>query len=275
VTIPLMNEFAKARDLSGFIRHWYAQLVEFERLRKEFRLFSMAIFSAWEDDSIQLELSKMLEPSLTVQQIVQLLDWLSAEVEVNPDSVCVILEAIAVSITHEDVIDAVGLRLYHIMFDDEVSAKLDRRYEWRSWRLLSRALSWTEGDGLKQLSELWLENKRPFNALSGKSGVNGLLKIVDGNTVELETLEVLRFVCAAWNKSEKGSRLRDLATKPMLKFLQSLARDIEVFPRDLQSGKELGEELCGSEMNTLYRGVGWMIWSFVRCIFVEYPKVLQ
>jgi nucleolar pre-ribosomal-associated protein 2 len=275
VTIPLMKEFAKARDLSGFIHHWYSQLVQFEKLRKEARLFSMSLFSAWEDDALQLELSKLLEPSLTVQQIVQLLDWLSSEVKTNPDSVCVILEAIAGSITHEDVIDVVGLRLYYIMFNDEVSDKLDGRYEWRSWRILSRTLSWIEADGREELSRLWLEKKKPFDTLDVKGGISGLLEIVAGNTVELEILEILKFVCAAWSSAETGSQLRSLASKPLLKLLQGLANDIKIFPQDLKSGQELGDEICGSDLRTLYRGAGWMIWSFVKCVFMEYAEVLQ
>ena len=210
VTIPLMKEFAKARDLSGFIRHWYAQLVRFEKLRKDARLFSMPLFSAWEDDTLQLELSKLLEPSLTVQQIDQLLDWLSSEVKTNPDIVCVILEAIGGSITREDVIDDVGLRLYDIMFDDGTSNELNGRYHWRSWRILSRMMVWIEDDEREELSKHWLENKKPFDTLAAKGGSNGLLEMVAGNTAELEILEVLRFLCAAWSSAET----RQSVTKP-------------------------------------------------------------
>jgi nucleolar pre-ribosomal-associated protein 2 len=274
VVITLMNEFSKARDLSGFIRHWYAQLVEFERRRKEAFLFSMSLFSAWEDDTLQSELAKLLEPSLTVQQIVQLLEWLSAEVKINPNAVCVILEAISGAIKREEVIDAVGLRIYHIMFDDKGPEKLDGRYQWRSWRLLSRMLEWTQENELEEIPQLWLEKKRPFDSLQGKTSVGGLLEIDAENTVSLETLEALRLSCTLYSTAEDGSQLKILAGKPLLNLLQRLAYDIKAFPHDLQSDQELGQEVCGSNLNTLYRGAGWMMWSFVRCVLVEYPQVL-
>ena len=275
VVVPLMNEFAKARDLSGFIRHWYDELVRFEKLRKETPTASAAIFSAWEDDAIQAELSKLLEASLTVQQIVQLLDWLSSNVAVNPDAVCVILEAIAGSISGEETIDTVGLRLYHIMFDDGMSYKLDGRYMWRSWRILSRTLDWAEVSDLDEITRLWEEQVTPFDSLCGKIGAGGLLEVRDGDSVGLEMLEFLRCASAAWSAAKKGSQLEVLAKPAMLDFLQCLARDIRNFRRDLQSQQELGKEICGSSLNTLYRGIGSMLWSVVRCIFVEYPRTLE
>jgi len=274
VVVPLINECAKARDLSGFIRHWYAQLVSLESLRKEGNS-KIAIFSAWEDDALQRELSKLLEPSLTVQQIVQIIDWLSLEVSENPEAVCVILEAIAGSIAGEEVIDAVGLRLYYIMFNDDKSDELGDRYKWRSWRILSRTLSWLQPAELGEIARLWKEREKPFDTLNGKIGVGGLLEVVDDNVVELKTLEFLRFGCAAYTFAPKASHLEGLAKDSMIDFFQCLARDIKTLPRDLQSAQDLGQEICGTNLNTLLRGVGWMIWSFARCVFVEYPKTLQ
>jgi nucleolar pre-ribosomal-associated protein 2 len=275
VVVPLVNAFAKARDLSGFIRHWYAQLVQFEKIRKNSPHSSTPLFSAWEDDALQSELSKLLEASLTEQQILQLLDWLSSQVAENPDAVCVILEAIAGSVSREETVDAINLRLYHIMFDNGVSEKLDGRYMWRSWRILSRTLHWVTVSGLDEIVQLWEERVKPFDSLCGKIGVGGLLEVGDGNTVDLEMLEFLRCASAAWSAAKQGSQLETLAKSAMLDFLQCLARDIKNFPRDLQSQQELGHEICGSNLNTLYRGIGWMLWSFVRCIFVEYPKTLE
>lgn len=275
VTIPLMKEFAKARDLSTFIRHWHAQLMEFERLRKEDRSHHLPVFCAWEDSTLQAALSKLLEPSLTVQQITQLLDWLSLEIRASPDAVCVILEAIAGSITREDVTDAIGLRLYHIMFDVKYSTMLDRRYRWRSWGMLSRMLSWIQADELDGISRLWLEKESPFDTLDAKGGVSEILNIAAEDQVGLETFEIFKFACAAWSNAKDGSEMKIFATKLMLRFLQGLANDFKAFSQDLKSDKELGKEHCSSVLNTLQRGTGWMLWAFIKCIFVEYPTVLQ
>lgn len=277
VLIPLMKGFAKARDLSAFIRHWYAQLVAFERRRKEARLFSMAVFSAWEDEVLQAEFSKIIEASLTVTQIIQLLEWISMQVEEAPDAVCVILEAIAGSITQVEFSDAIGLRLYDIMFGDNASEKLDRRYKWRSWRILSRTLDWDSPavTDLEDISDLWEEHALPFQSVSTRFSKGSLLEVVDGNTVELETIEAVRFICAAWSRSAKNPRLKDLCKQPALDILQSLGQDIKLLLVNLRGDQELGEEACGSMLNTLYRGIGWMLWSCVHCVFIEYPEMLE
>jgi nucleolar pre-ribosomal-associated protein 2 len=274
VLIPLMNAFAKARDLSAFIRHWFAQLVEFEKRRKEARLFSMALFGAWEDETLQIEFSKVMEASLTVSQITQLLDWLSKQIAESPDSVCVILEAMAGSITQEEIVDAVGLRLFHIMFHDSNPEKLDGRYKWRSWRILSRSLKWITPTNLEEISSLWEKNAGPFESLAKRFGKGSLLEVVNGSSVELETLEVLRCTCAAWDASKEGSRLERLARKSVLDIFQSLAQDSKLLLRDLFGEQELGEEQCGSTLNTLYRGIGWTLWSYIHCVFVEHPRML-
>jgi len=272
VLVPLMGEFSKARDLVGFIRHWLAQLVEFEKLRAEFRRYSMD-FGAWDNEALQVELSRLLEPSLTLQQINQILDLLSTEVAEHPDAVCILLEAIAGSVHREDVVDAVGLRLYHIMFDNGMSDKLDsRRTKWRSWRILSRSLDWLVAPSVDELAELWskVPKVKPFKSLSSKATSS-----VIGNTSPLEKLEIARFICAAWNSAEKDSLMESTCKPFALNVLQQLAQDIRPLVRELKGAKDLGNELCDSALLTLEPGLGWTTWSSAKLVLTEYPKILE
>jgi nucleolar pre-ribosomal-associated protein 2 len=278
VLVPLMNEFAKARDLSGFICHWYTQLVEFEKVRQEAMLFSMELFSAWEDEALQIELSKLLEPSLTMQQINQILDWLSTQLAENPNAVCVILQAIAGSIFREDTVDTIKTRLYHIMFDNEASEKLDGRYKWRSWSILSQTLNWVMEPGLDELSELWgpesVKRAKRFGSLGNKVLSKGLLEVYGGNTVSLESLKMLRCICTSWSVARAGSNLANLSRNLVLDFLERLARELRIFSRDLAGDMGMGQSICDGRHNTLYRDISWMMWAFVRCVFLEHPEVL-
>jgi nucleolar pre-ribosomal-associated protein 2 len=269
VLVPLMGEFAKARDLSGFIRHWFAQLIEFDKLRKEAMCFSMD-FGAWEDDALQVQLRKLLEPSLTVQQITQILDWLSTEVAEHPDAVCVILEAISGSIHQEEVIDAIGLRLYHVMFDSGASDKLEGRYRWRCWRILSRSLEWLVASDVEDLSRLWERKSKPFHNLSSKSTSN-----IIGNPSKLEALVVTRFVCAAWNFARKNSPMEALCKPFALNVIRQLAQDMRFLPAELKGNEDLGSEPCGSVVKTSEPGIGWIAWSSAKFVFAEYPKILE
>ena len=273
VLIPLMNGFAKARDLSVFISHWHAQLLQGGNyLNRGTSPASMVLSSAWEDDLLQAEFSKIMEASLTVTQVTQLLDWLAVQVTEYPNATCVILDAIARSIGREDFVDAVGLRLFHIMFDSGAFEKLDEKYRWRPWRILFRTLKWVTQAGLEQISVLWEEGAVPFDSLSRTVRDDSVLDLSSGHIVRVETL---RCACAARNAFQKWTTMGHLTNKPVVNFLHSLLQDIEKLPQKLTSQEDLGQERCGATLNSVYRGVGWMLWSSVHCVFVEFPSVLK
>ncbi|KAM0157744.1 hypothetical protein ACHAPG_004488 [Botrytis cinerea] len=189
IVVPLMNEFAKARDLSGFVRHWYSQLVKFEQTRKEDAMFPADAFCAWEDEALQIELPKVLENSLTVQQIVQLVDWLAMEMVNQPNAVVTILEAIANSISREDVVDIIGTRLYHVIFDN---------------------------GNFEEIAGLWEQQASPFTILSTHTF----------GEKELDNLEIFRCACSAWNAAEIGTELESLSSPVVLRCLEQLGPSI-------------------------------------------------
>ncbi|KAM0132518.1 hypothetical protein ACHAO1_006793 [Botrytis cinerea] len=189
IVVPLMNEFAKARDLSGFVRHWYSQLVKFEQTRKEDAMFPADAFCAWEDEALQIELPKVLENSLTVQQIVQLVDWLAMEMVNQPNAVVTILEAIANSISREDVVDIIGTRLYHVIFDN---------------------------GNFEEIARLWEQQASPFTILSTHTF----------GEKELDNLEIFRCACSAWNAAEIGTKLESLSSPVVLRCLEQLGPSI-------------------------------------------------
>lgn len=275
VLVPLMRDFAKARDLTGFIRHWYSQLLAYEERRRD---HEEDTFSAWEDEALQVELGKLMEATLTIPQILQILDWLAEEVIQHPDAVCVILEAIARSLSGEEhVVDAVGLRLYHIMFDSSVADRLKTRYTWRRWRILSYTLKWIEYWDVEKLAALWDENAKPFDSLLRFANSKTLLGSGSNQTSNIEAMEVLRFACNAWTASKKGkeNKIQELDKPILLGLLRGLAADVKLFVADLEGDVDVGTELYDSNMNTLNRGKAWLIWSAAHCVFVEHPEVLR
>ncbi|EDN95368.1 hypothetical protein SS1G_11245 [Sclerotinia sclerotiorum 1980 UF-70] len=261
IVVPLMHEFAKARDLSGFVRHWYTQLAKFEHNRKDDAMFTADAFCAWEDEALQIELSKLLENSLTVQQIVQLVDWLAVETANEPEAVVTVLDAIANSITREDVVDIIGTRLYHVIFDNGNFSTVDDRYSWRAWRVLTRSFQWMQPPHLNEITELWEQQASPFSILSSQTfSHNGLY-----------SLEIFRCACSAWNAAEKGSKLESLASPVVLSCLSHLGPSVDA----LIDRKRGDIEEWPVYLNVLSRGAQWTAWSFYNCIFQEYPRVLD
>jgi nucleolar pre-ribosomal-associated protein 2 len=278
VLVPLMREFARARDLSGFVKHWHEQLVAFEKQRKlrpkDMEPYTANLFSAWEDEELQTELKALLEPSLTIPQIGQILDWLQGQVSENPDATCIILEAVARSISgDEHVVDAVSLRMYHIMFDNDAADTLDTRYRWRSWRIISRTLAWLEHWDTDKLSMMWKQGQKPFDTLLKKRFKHLFEKKKENS---LETLEIMTFACTAWEAAdaEKEGRLKSLATGLLGDLLKAFAGELKTMLTTSSHEALLGGHMphsCTSvEMNP-----GWLYWSFVRCLLVEHPKALE
>jgi nucleolar pre-ribosomal-associated protein 2 len=271
VAVPLMNEFAKARDLSGFIRHWYEQLVKFEALRDENMILPMDSFCVWEDEALQQELCKLLEPSLTLQQILQLLDWLAVEIPEHPNAVCVILEAISGSIRNENVVDAIGTRLIHTISDNGIENKLGGRYSWRFWRILSNSIRWMQSSHLNEIADLWDKTTKSFESTIGTK--DSPEKIEEpGHSERLNSLEFLRNACATWD-SASNNKLNALARSAVLQSLERLAYDIAVLPQALVDGHNKAE--WSLQPNTLSRDFGWYTWARVKCVLDEFPRTLE
>jgi nucleolar pre-ribosomal-associated protein 2 len=272
VVVPLMNEFAKARDLSSFMRHWYAQIVLFEQLRAESDTEIIA-FCAWEDEALHVQLRKLFEASLTIQQIEQLVDWLSSEVNSSPNAVCVLLDAVAGSLVGEAVIDAVGLKLFHMIFDNGTSETLNERYKWRAFRVLSRTIDCTTYTNVDEVLLLWKQASQPFDSYSKDKFLNGLRQTNCQDISQLEIVERFRLICSIWSAPAVGTK--DELVKPvLLKSLRSLSSWITDFSSNVVSKVETENEAFDTECNKLVRTRGAITWSLLKCIFIDYPKVL-
>jgi nucleolar pre-ribosomal-associated protein 2 len=260
VLIPLMREFAKARDLTGFLRHWHAQLVSFEKIRNEFDLSS---FSPWEGESLQKDLHKIFESSLTLQQITQILDWLEVDVKISPDAVSVILQAIAGAITHEDVADAVAMRLHRIMCESQ----LERRYKWRSSSIFSQTMNWVRTQTIESALS---EEPTLFDYMRGSNGMD-----LDDESQNLEDLEIFRAICALWNASTTGSVPRILVEPFLLEHVLALSKTLSVNDQKLLNSTSDALLSFNTVQHSPYRGFTWSVWSCACVLFIEYPRALM
>ncbi|RKF77753.1 putative urb2 npa2 family protein [Golovinomyces cichoracearum] len=262
VLLPIMNEFAKARDLSGFIKLWFNQLCIFERRREKAQNLSITVFSAWEQERLCLELRKLLELSLSTDQILNLIDWISKNLEKNPSGACIILEAICGSISgQEDVVDSISLLPYNVIFDKKKTLELQSRYRWRAWRLLTHTLNWANSRDLDTLASCWDSEGNPLTFYVENH--DSLLNINhEESFLALEPVEVFRSVCAAFNASAESYHLEKSIKPVALRFLQIMHNDICNLRGDFYS------------KTSMSRSKSEAIFSLFRCIFSEYPKTL-
>ncbi|KAK2629876.1 hypothetical protein QTJ16_000696 [Diplocarpon rosae] len=268
VVVPLIRAFSKARDLSGFIRQWFSQLVRCHHLIKDID----NDWCAWEDDDLLLEFASLMEANLEPAQLLKILEDLKSEFASHPNAACVILDAIAGAISGDERwVDNVLSQLHRFLFSN--GTKLEDRYRWRSWRIVSHATSWLDHGHIEEFSTLWENQATPLDSICKFSAAKSVFGRKKGG---LESLEVFRFACSAWTarQREMGSRLETLGKPILLAFFRTLARDVKKFSDDLLKDEDLGDEICGSKQNALKRGNGWLVWSFIRCLFVDNPRVL-
>ncbi|KHJ31444.1 putative urb2 npa2 family protein [Erysiphe necator] len=262
ILVPLMVEFARARDLLSFIKIWFNQISKFENRRKNLKHPSTARLSAWENDALHSKLRELLESSLTISQISYIIDWVSENVSKDHHAACIIFEAIVGCISgQEDIVDIISLRPYYIIFDKERYMSLNIRYRWRAWRLLNNLLNWANAENINELTNVW-ETK--FNPLSFY--LENLNSLVVAEPEEYESIsepvEVFRSVCAAYCASISGSNMEAFIGPVLLSYLQLVAKDILKYREEVRLKTNKNE----SRPDTMDR--------LLRCVFVEYPKIL-
>ncbi|POS86524.1 hypothetical protein EPUL_002831 [Erysiphe pulchra] len=262
ILVPLMTEFTRARELSKFIKIWHNQISEFESRRAKLKNFPMVIQSAWEDDALHSNLRKLLEPSLTVSQISHIINWVSESADENPHAACIILETILGCISgHEEIVDSISLRPYHIVFDKKRYIGLKNRYRWRAWRLLTATLNWANVEDLNELIKLWETNFNPFDFYL--ENIDSLLVTnSEEYGVVSESIEVFRSVCAAYCASITGSHMEAFIRPVVLRYLQLLLKDVLKFSEDFRLKTNMNKSISKSMCRLL------------RCAFVEFPKTL-
>lgn len=148
ILVPLMESFAKARDLTGFIHRWHEQLVAFDTLiadsppRKE-----PAHFSAWEDDVLLTKLRELMEATLTSEQIKDIFVWIRDQAD-HPGPALVIMDAVTGALSREESIDATAL---HVWISDWVTAQQNvlGRYKHRQARALTHTMDITAPEVLR------------------------------------------------------------------------------------------------------------------------------
>ncbi|KFY90495.1 hypothetical protein V500_05159 [Pseudogymnoascus sp. VKM F-4518 (FW-2643)] len=149
ILVPLMGDFAKARDLTGFINHWYEQLVAFDSIISERpSKDDLGHFGAWEDDALLKKLKETMEASLTSEQIKSILDGIREKTG-SPGPALVMMDAVSGALTREETIAAAELPLWAFSW---VMAQKDvpDRYKHRQPQILTHIMDATSLTAFQQ-----------------------------------------------------------------------------------------------------------------------------
>lgn len=266
VAVLLLEEFSKARNLTGFVQHWFAQLVEAEKLQSTAEYENKC--SVWQSQALQSQLDILMETNLTTQQIVEILDWLEARAVESPAAFCVLLDAVAGAVSREETIDAIGLRPTQSVYDHrKLLKKMATSYRWYQWRIVRHTIRCSTKSSI---DSLW--------ATSGE----GLLKVVKiavkGTNEDLatrETLEAFASLCAVLDAIRNEESIEANIRKVLGGFLVKLNAFIQDFMSTLSEGGEEDTEKWGVSVTSARRSVGRYAASYASCLLVHYPATLQ
>lgn len=154
IVLPLLREFAKARDLSGFLDYWRSEL----KAQEEFGLDShnelaesppRTPMSIWEDIELTKELTNLLERSLTPGQIEKALSLTFPDLKASLDpgddygqgayASAVVIDAILGAIHREETADLVSLSVAKFAFiitpNLDLYSNWPENHRWRLWQL--------------------------------------------------------------------------------------------------------------------------------------------
>ncbi|KAK3505171.1 Urb2/Npa2 family-domain-containing protein [Neurospora crassa] len=128
--IHLVNGHARARDLQGFIKTWLTYLDKHEP----------SGFS-WTSSQLANAVAKTVEQSLTVGQLVDILNWVDGQKTKQKGIKMVILAAIANGLSLEAYIDAANMRTLEIASKEKFDKKEKSVISTARWTVAEKAIS--------------------------------------------------------------------------------------------------------------------------------------
>ena len=145
VAISLLDAYARARDLSGFIKQWYKRLSLSSKQGSKF-----LVQSIWFDVRIRQHLAKSLQGALSNTQLVRLLDWLDSQTR-DDGALLVVLDGICAGITQEDYIKDADPRIFSLSLQGSKNKDLPSEAAALRWRIVGYLASWEASDDIERL----------------------------------------------------------------------------------------------------------------------------
>jgi nucleolar pre-ribosomal-associated protein 2 len=141
---PLMEAFAKTRDLIGFVKKWHGQLSKL--LAQNTSLEK----SPWYDCKARMKCASLTQGTLSAQQVSTLVDWL--QVQVDAGAHLVILDAICQGLKEEAYVDKLSTKLLNTVLDETLSPDRVSTLTAARWRITKIVASWVPAT---EVSYIW------------------------------------------------------------------------------------------------------------------------
>jgi nucleolar pre-ribosomal-associated protein 2 len=262
VLVPLMGEFAKARDLAGFVHHWYEKANELQLSKPS------EYFHAWEDEALQVKMRDIMEVSMTTQQIVEVFQWTRGKIEECPNAAFVILDAISGAVTRDETINAVTLEYWKVIQSNSNYLWRKERFSQRLWRIANRVARWHSSNYDYETSDEWALEREVFCELLGKC-----------ISPPAQGTEQLRCGCRWWTEfadsCDSGSGIEISSWLENIILFDVVGSCIKLLKGLKTDPTVLGDERWGDRTIKIEKGTGWSACTLANMVLVEYPRVLE
>jgi nucleolar pre-ribosomal-associated protein 2 len=154
----LAEAYARARDLVGFIKLWYAQLAERPVERTLLRSPS-GKQSVWTDGRLSATIASLINSAVTVKQFEQISEWILSRPTGDAEpaagaALIVIVACLADGIASIASEDAIGMRFFEAARFRQIPEPLASAVVKSQWHIATRTLTWTT---LADSARLWAE----------------------------------------------------------------------------------------------------------------------
>ncbi|KAH8668609.1 Urb2/Npa2 family-domain-containing protein [Xylariales sp. PMI_506] len=235
---PLMNAFANARDLIGFVKKWFNQLTQISNVADDAALNQAALL----DPRVRARFAELLQGALSAKQVASLLEWIDEQSRAHGLNL-VILEALCDGIADEEYIVVVNSRCFSSAFR-KAQDPLPITLAALKWKIASKTVSFVSSD---VIHSMWKTTKKELARCLKKGALS-----------DNSTFEAFNYCCRiCLSNFPGGDELDELETLACV-FIQRLIKEFDTntytstlskyLEVALSSLSRLGEIASGSEV---------------------------
>ncbi|KAI0180868.1 Urb2/Npa2 family-domain-containing protein [Hypoxylon sp. FL1284] len=204
IILPLEDAYAKARNLSGFIKKWYDLLCETPRDSLDQMI--------WFDSRIRDRVAGLLQGALTSTQLLRMLESLES-LDDDSGARLIVLDGICAGITEEEFIRIADPVVFSKVFERKTYDHLSSPILSLRWRIAGRMTSWETSSEVDRLrAEL-------------KPTLHRILK--KGALEDPETLEAFACYHKLWLTNHSGGKHEADLAKRTCSFVERITSEMK------------------------------------------------
>ncbi|KAL2164101.1 hypothetical protein VTH06DRAFT_3315 [Thermothelomyces fergusii] len=205
--VLLAEGYAQSRDLSTFVKVWLDHLAPAKP--------GGVIQPLWAQDELAEAVARLIQPSLTSAQLIDIIEWLASRRQQTDTWAKVhILEAISNGISQEDFIDAVNIKVFEAAFAEKPSKSENPSISASRWTVASKAVA---RGTLQEADRIWCQIESDLKSTVQK-----------GQMDMTNTFTAFQCCVAVWLANHPGGPHEDDTALMICSFVERIQKSSEL-----------------------------------------------